>query len=126
MNALRRFLIAVKGYRAPVQREGDEEGPFEGSGIGRGLYERDANFIINEARLRESADFTAEPKNKPLKLNVITTSNMGGREAEGPTIRSLTEPEPRPEPSSPSLREIWRRLRKEVNKNERSSKKKKR
>ena len=106
MNAIRHFLLAIKGYRVR-EREGDEPRTKEG------CFEEDANFIINEARLRFHDDIMREPKNKPRRLNILTTNTP---EAEGPTIRSLTEPGPRPEPEEKlSLRERWRRLKAELN-----------
>jgi len=103
MNALRRFVLFVKGQRAAAMQQDDDDRPWPWWDD----VNEDHEFIKAEARLRFHDDVMAEPKEKPRKLTVITTSNMGGREAEGPAFHSLTEPEPRP--AKETLRERWRR-----------------
>ena len=99
MRALLRWLLAVKGYGPKIERIEDEEEPFEGPGIGRGLYQSDANFILNERRLRFHEDVIGGP--------------------EPGTKAAFSAKEPEPVPAKPTLRERWRKLREELNKHER-------
>lgn len=75
--------------------------------------------VIGEYRRRLHDDLAeAMEKSKPgIKLNIITTSNMNGKAAKGPKVQDIAEPEPEPE-AKPSLRELWRRLKKQVDENE--------
>ncbi len=107
MNALRRFLWAVKGVHVIPAKDPDDAEPFEGSGIGRGTFAEDAAVMRAEAESRFHADIIAVPKREARKRNIITTS----RGAEGPTIHAIDEPRPEPEPEKLSLRERWRRLK---------------
>jgi len=109
MNTLRRFVLFVKGQRAAAMQQDDDDRPWPWWADD----EEDPSFrvIREEARRRASDDLQeamAKGEARPQKrLGVITTSNMGGREAEGPAFHSLTEPEPRP--ATETLRDRWRR-----------------
>lgn len=107
MNALRRFIWAVKGVHIRTARGDDEDQPLEGRGIGRGCYEGDAAVMIAEIRRRFHDDHFAHPKKGGRKLNIITTSCA----SEGPTFHAIEDPRPDPEPEKLSLRERWRRLK---------------
>jgi hypothetical protein len=83
MNAMRRFLLALKGLRAPVQDDDDRRWPLWADD------EEDPSFrvIRNEAAQRASNDLQAamargeaQPKKR---LGVITTADVGGSKKAG-------------------------------------------
>ena len=112
MNAMKRFILAVRGIRAPHVQDNDDRWPLWADD------EEDPSFRIirEEAQRRASDDLQeamARGEAQPRKrLGVITTSNMGGRKAEGPAFHSLTEPESRP--AKETLRDRWRRWSKKA------------
>jgi hypothetical protein len=107
VNALRRFLWAVKGVHVIPAKDPDDAEPFEGRGIGAGTYPEDAAFMRAEAAGRFHADIVEGPQGEARKRNIITTS----RGAEGPAFHAIDEPGPEPEPEKLSLRDRWRRLK---------------
>ena len=80
MNALKRFILALRGIRAPhVQDDDDRRWPWWDD-------EEDPSLgvIRREARLRAHSDLMESIDKRPSKkLTIITTSDIGNKTPKG-------------------------------------------